>query len=1094
MSALETWERALNFYGEGGDIIPDLAEDDDEDDPVIGLVGAGAVLPLAKAKAKGKAKAKTKGKAKAAAKLHRLASLDWTVAVDRQLQNCAGVGLSAWRDSTAVCSTTGVWKYADFAVDPDKYQPGLHGMLSFDMDQGSINSASFWYLLFVERIMAVSWWDPSHRWWNDVRDGISDLGCWSLILLSCATWNFTCGPWRSRAYWCQMVEMIHAMHRTLDHNFPIFQMYLADVARDWGEEEELPKDYYAKHVWDNLLAYAGLQAKGVHVSLGRWMSWLDATKDWLKFWSARLVVLLLLGLRQGFCVQVGDLTGVADLCRKDAVGDTKSGGADATVTPMAQSNVQVGKLRSATKNAAHMALVFLLEPAHKLRCRVLSVIAGPFRHQYGLERKSSKDANAAVCLHCHMAIGSGIRTCNETVLLFQDEQFCKDIGSAAPLHDFHPQEKLAAMLEGRELADFAVQFWMSLARRRLRSQLPFFRGWPHRFVVFHTELADAHADCMRDFKADYELWLWWVANRPRTGRWATLVDERSVFMMPIVRMLVAACLRSGWKVSEEVSDLAFRLASSFGGSAIIEDCFQRERWSETMDQGNNQMSSERIWLEAIRKKVLADVHKFKEVTYAEGEVFLGLGDPVELPPAAELFRAEKALCSLEKVRDLMPSKSSSAPWPTWSADTLSQQVVDLEKLKHFKRCWSPTKQGGLKEHHLGLLWQSKLMRRGMLVRSRRHCPEWKLVIGQVGADGVALWPIRVWEEPPAPVDPSSPARRLSALLSSVVLPDISDDLEPLVAAPPVVPVLPKPFKFAFVAECEPEDVQVVVVPNFAEWDALPAAVVGEAEPRNIINNGSFHGLGFKIERGPLPLIEAAAWEGFHGMKMTVLNLLLEQLDVPQCDNVFSCVKGLVHACLGEDLPAEDLLDILSQRGETMRSKGVSADHKALLEADDAGVALTQSDQKLFKEMQEKANKVDPELKVFDSCLDGLRSQVRSRLPAGAATPRLNRSAGAAPAPSRSGDRLVRGDHPAPSAFTRTQLRELLPPTFGAGHDSIQKRWRAYSLTFKCPGVSRAWLAHGKDRAAWLVAAEAWKLYRRRTGADIPPEILAFLAS
>ena len=157
MSALEMWERALNFYGEAVDIIPDLPDDEDDDDPVIGLVGAGAVLPLAKAKAKGKAKAKVKPTAKKESKIHRLAGLDWTVAVDRQLQNCAGVGLSAWRDSTAVCSRAGVWTYADLAVDPGKYQPGLHGMLSFDMDQGSINSASFWYLLFVERIMAVSW-------------------------------------------------------------------------------------------------------------------------------------------------------------------------------------------------------------------------------------------------------------------------------------------------------------------------------------------------------------------------------------------------------------------------------------------------------------------------------------------------------------------------------------------------------------------------------------------------------------------------------------------------------------------------------------------------------------------------------------------------------------------------------------------------------------------------------------------------------------------------------------------------------------------------------------------------------------------------
>ena len=105
------------------------------------------------------------------------------------------------------------------------------------------------------------------------------------------------------------------------------------------------------------------------------------------------------------------------------------------------------------------------------------------------------------------------------------------------------------------------------------------------------------------------------------------------------------------------------------------------------------------------------------------EVWLGPGDLVELPPADELFRADKSLCSLNKVRDLLPSKSSTPAWPTWSADTMAQQVIDLEKLRHFKRCWAATKHGHLKEHHLDLCWQSKLMRRGMLVRSRRHCPE-----------------------------------------------------------------------------------------------------------------------------------------------------------------------------------------------------------------------------------------------------------------------------------------------------------------------------------------------------------------------------------
>ena len=167
-------------------------------------------------------------------------------------------------------------------------------------------------------------------------------------------------------------------------------------------------------------------------------------------------------------------------------------------------------------------------------------------------------------------------------------------------------------------------------------------------------------------------------------------------------------------------------------------------------------------------------------------VWLGLENPVGLPPHAGLVKAQKALCSHKACRDLLPHKSSSSPGPTWSADTLSQQVVDLESLRHSKRCSGATKHESLQEHYLNYLWQSKLMRRGMLVGSRRHCPQWCLCLVLVGDGGVALWPITFWH---GPVDPSSLARRRSLLLGGIVLPDFGDDLVPLVAGPPVLPAL-----------------------------------------------------------------------------------------------------------------------------------------------------------------------------------------------------------------------------------------------------------------------------------------------------------------
>ena len=90
-------------------------------------------------------------------------------------------------------------------------------------------------------------------------------------------------------------------------------------------------------------------------------------------------------------------------------------------------------------------------------------------------------------------------------------------------------------------------------------------------------------------------------------------------MTRLVRALVAACFRSGCVVSVDGRVLAFRLASSFDASAIIEGSFLRGRWSETTGQCNNQTSLKFIWLEVVREKVLTDAHRSQEVKHSEAE-------------------------------------------------------------------------------------------------------------------------------------------------------------------------------------------------------------------------------------------------------------------------------------------------------------------------------------------------------------------------------------------------------------------------------------------------------------------------------------------
>ena len=145
---------------------------------MIGLASAGAILPLAKAKAKAAGKGNATAKhVQQVDKIHCLASLDWTVAIGRQLQNCAGVDLPMWRDSTPVypplaCGCTPITQWAQARTS----------------QVCMARCRSTWARVpsTVRRFGIFSLCGGSWRT-LDVRGCISDFGCWSVIALRWAT-------------------------------------------------------------------------------------------------------------------------------------------------------------------------------------------------------------------------------------------------------------------------------------------------------------------------------------------------------------------------------------------------------------------------------------------------------------------------------------------------------------------------------------------------------------------------------------------------------------------------------------------------------------------------------------------------------------------------------------------------------------------------------------------------------------------------------------------------------------------------------------------------------------------------------------------
>eukprot|EP00971_Amphidinium_carterae_P175236 3473792-Amphidinium_carterae.4 len=112
-------------------------------------------------------------------KTHHRKAYQWSCAVDQMLDVMCGKRLRHF-------------------VIGDELQgacPMTWPSLSLALDQGSDGWSSTWFLK-SERICHMTFADPAHRCWNDVRQTLKDCGLWSSILALTAICNFDGGPWK----------------------------------------------------------------------------------------------------------------------------------------------------------------------------------------------------------------------------------------------------------------------------------------------------------------------------------------------------------------------------------------------------------------------------------------------------------------------------------------------------------------------------------------------------------------------------------------------------------------------------------------------------------------------------------------------------------------------------------------------------------------------------------------------------------------------------------------------------------------------------------------------------------------------------------
>ena len=857
-----------------------------------------ADTPGAKAKAKGKARAAPK-KVRAP-KYHRLSAHDFIVAVDNILQVITGRGLVSFRDPSVnpLDDKGAMWDFSARAVDPRAYlnEAGrLPRMFFVDADQGSDNSAGVWWAIMSQCLCIVPRWDPSHRIWNDIRLAASKAGLWTFVVLSTVCLNLGHGPWNQKAWYKDMTVTVVRALKTLSHEHPLFQEVLPQICRERGLGA--PTDETAQTVFEELRESAGLLNKGSHVSLGRWLDWLKAAEAFLSSWHSRWFILTLMGLRQGHVTSAADLVKLVDV---DGMMRRSAGAAptsEAGRTPTARADASMKALRTATCNSCHLSLVFLSDVFNQNRMSLLVELSKPLHVEYSATRHNVKSNTEVAYYHQNRAAGSELMPLLEIVISLQNLPMLERCGFIIQ----HPpgietDDAVADRFEQRELASVAMRYTMALLHIRLRTIMQHVRGWPDTFALVGGGPDWQSRATVERLRGDYGRWLALEGDVDVRGKEWELLEQRSVFRMPSVRCLVAACIIAQWDwKAKEVLDIAQRLRQmSFGGSVLLEDSFQRQRTREQKQSHTGIVSDMAAWLTPLRKQVLDKLYRFDPVPVPDREPQPG----EHTQPPVGIYNPKPASCSIPNSSKNLPGTNQTSDWPTWRPVDLCRQVRDL--------IWTDfAMTDRVPKNAIGQLSRSILAQPGTVMRNDARGLPWSLCIGRLD-DLAMFWPL-----------------------------DGSEFRMTLGGGLPRNYIMFKLGKFKDLGELQ-------VIPMFEDnwegWMAIQTITVAPCEAAywtGIVQGVCIMQSG--IER---PLLEHAAIHGFVGIPKTDLNSILEALKQPRQATLWGALMALLDTIMGDRITEERKLIIMEEYWANLDS-----DDAKLFQCDAYEHTLTKSDKK-----------------------------------------------------------------------------------------------------------------------------------------------------
>ena len=441
-----------------------------------------------------------------APKKHRLKALQWLVATNNMLAVTTGQSYDDFR----LCEN-----------EAERGDPSGWKTLTLLIDQGSDGWAAGWFLKFC-RVCVNILRDPSHRMWNNCKLALVDAGLWPFVQILCIVIGADCGPWDDAAWFQKGKEAVELYLQLAEPgDCPLFAELIGFMLRDRQEEHRQGEAGIAEEIWESLKEV--WQKKNARVPTTRWFGIVNSSRDFLKHWHRRLLVIMVLMIT----LNMGNNTKPHELLKAKL--SKAEHDADVEKAAVKRDTADQQTLRNSCKNTLELVHVVLSDASAKALARVICGCLEPAHSLYHEHHVSCRSVETTLRWYIQMAIGKCLQPLIAMCRKLQDLGELQNLGLATqwPLQGVrgeccvdHP-----AVIEENWLANHVGTLTMRTLGRMMVENSWYLYGYPGSFPAL---LSDEHvASTLLRMEKLWNLWHTDVAGL-NSAFWKQ-AKKRSVF-------------------------------------------------------------------------------------------------------------------------------------------------------------------------------------------------------------------------------------------------------------------------------------------------------------------------------------------------------------------------------------------------------------------------------------------------------------------------------------------------------------------------------------------------------------------------------------